>query len=63
MEKPGSGGANENSGQEERVRVTLTGRTPALYPQAARVLRRIVVRLSRARHGTDDALRSGEKAP
>ena len=45
-----------------RTRVRLPGKPPLLYPQAARVLRRIVVRLAQARRGIDNASRSEEKA-
>lgn len=57
MEKPGTDGTNKS-----RVRVRLPNKPPLLYPQAARVLRRIVVRLAQARRGTDNASQPEEKA-
>jgi hypothetical protein len=58
MEKPDA----DRVGQDPQISVRIPGRLPALYPQAARVLRRIVVRLARAGRGTDDAPRPGERA-
>jgi hypothetical protein len=57
MEKPRTDGTSKS-----RIRVKLPSKPPLLYPQAARVLRRIVVRLAQARRGTDNASRSEEKA-
>lgn len=45
MEKPDV----DDVGEDPQIRVRLPGRSPVLYPHAARVLRRIVLRLARSK--------------
>jgi hypothetical protein len=62
MERSDADGASEDPRREPQVGVRLPGRPPVLYPQAARLLRWIVVRLAQKRRAAEGASRSEEKA-
>jgi hypothetical protein len=49
-------------GEDPPIRVRFLGGPAALYPQVARVLRRIVVRLPQKRREADDSSQSEERA-
>lgn len=58
MEKP----EVDAAGEDPQIRVRLPVKPPVLYPQAARVLLRMVVRLAQNRCEADEATQSEEKA-
>lgn len=58
MEKANVDGVDE----DPQVRVRLPRRSPVLYPQAARVLRRIVLRLARSKPRSGGDSRREERA-
>jgi hypothetical protein len=53
---------NGASGGDGVVRVVLPDGVPVVYPQAARVLRRIVVRLAKMEHLAEDVGETEEEA-